>query len=1445
MAGSPQRRHQDDITAEHPIQRKRPGPGRFRQLMAMLLLISILVALNQGNAQQVAALILVAAISLSWTVGQFARSWGIPTALAFLATGVLMGEPLADLVSALEVYWPDVDGLLNDRMRAMGAPLRASAMGIAMLWVGRQVNFRRAREEWPTIAGLTVGHLTAATALGGVLYWLALGPQSNQAAPARIIHDLGDLVGLAITMTSASVLLVASVLQELRSEGPVARTALRTALLVELVALAVLALAQPLLGVEVPLLRDPGSIERIGGTLLMGVLAGGLIMAGTRKSQGHGLYVAVAVVLCALVANRVSLSIPLMMLTAGLMLGQFAPGQEDDAIDRLLPISFAVLFTFAGAALPLALIIPVLPIALGLAVLRAVVLLPAATGIARLIAGPSKASRYGWTALVATSIPVAGLMNWGALFSDVEANEELTAILWGIAAVTGALGPIFLRAAITLVEETDEIPESLRNQVGVRHRRDGWVDAGTMSHPDLTTQLAELQDDLSVLVEDLRGGPARLWKDSAEDYLTALRQASRRFEHRLKTISTMEEAEERQEAYLHAAEDFIDRWRSHVLDHSARVGRTLWDPEELVDILDQIVQSSPRTIQVPRTKSPSRGLRLAQSLLYLVSGSGKNRTIPLRQLYRYHLSGKVIERLEGVPAVMVNAEFNLSATTRALMLRALDQSRAMVQAKDPDKARLLLREDMQSQFDSALKGLDAVVDATCGRFKSILTHATTDIATDMERIGTVTLPARSRAWRKVQADRKAALAHLDDGMPGAMKAAATRFSALSLEMELLSLQTSVEAELDRHGTRIARQVRGRAYLQLERVQQALPEALEDLQAICQSDMTGAERAEAVHERVNQLTRITQEASRGTETLRDELAGHDALQPLLDAMSRASNSLTERYEVPVGSALEGAWSLPSDLQTAEVPFRKLVVDHLETTVTRNLLDLTRRYASKVDQVRHVVDDLEQVLNFNADLAASEMSGFAEDRPTDNSQRLAIQILLQGLPRQKELVADAMEASKEWFGQVEQKLRDVVITELEHLRAMIADGEFQEIQPAPERTLTTARRKGSEVLPELARRADQARLQAMDLVGQDRLDDLRDALGLQPSPDFRQALGPSSFRRPAPTAHIPIVYKRLFSGRALEAGELLEGRRALAEELAATLSSRSRGTLQAAALLGADGVGRQTVIRDALRHLKARTVYEHAPEGPVTVEQVRGWFDRGTHGHVHVVRHLHYFFQLKPGGFEALKALVEGIAKDAQRNVWIVSTNPHVWRYACDFAPLARVLPYAIHLEPFGQKELEEALLARHEMSGFSLRFAELDIDADQRAKQRFQSHWFRQFHRATEGIARDAMALWLSAIVDVDVAKKEVVMGAVPQVPLVALRRLTPRSLLTLQAASRQGWIDEATYMRLFREPEVQATARLSSLAHWGLLEWRDERYKMPAHLIRALHRVIKERGWAE
>lgn len=1040
---------------------------------------------------------------------------------------------------------------------------------------------------------------------------------------------------------------------------------------------------------------------------------------------------------------------------------------------------------------------------------------------------------------------------------------------------------------------------------------DAWGPPLETSAPELDRAVRELSADLTEVAQSVVDEPLARFRDDALAYVRDLRREFLRH-HRRIAVSAQDERSEvgpSQALRIEQAE-LAEKWRAAVLSRAARVKQqATWDAAPIVDAVESIIDGLPSNVQgtyeaqsfVGKNDDPF-GLTLGRAWLRTrrtmggVFGDGMPpRNVDLRALARWHLWGLLPERLEPVAALFTAAEAHLADRTRSIFdglvvlldslaekAEASERAERAARAKPRSEAtpseggaadvdvdastaapevtqehfdqRLReIREAVEEELMLAVQEIDRIVDDVALRTSVALGTCLRGLKEDSVTIGTPDLPLKRRAASTLYKRRDEALRWLERGSIAGRDTSAALYSRLALEMELIGLEARVKDALEEHASSLGRDVKGRAHRQVERVHQAICASELRFAELIASDASSAQLTLEVREMCEPLVRTSAEAARVAALLRDQLTDERSVTRVLDALNRAAQSLTDLYRIPAGRVARGEYRLPPQVGTVEVPFREWVLARIETSLAPRLLASTRDVAAKVEPLAQSISEFERRVAFNVELAASELSLHDAETPPAHTKKLLREMIGGTLERNRELFAGHADASEAWGDDVRLAVRDAVLSGLDELRTGIVDGDLGRIRQRIVRDV--GGRRVARLLDDVRRAVRRSWVIASgalrDAIGATRLDRLRTRLGL-PAQLAREETVSTTLAVPSPSVPIPMVYRRLFSAQALEAGDILTGRDAALRRAMNIFEGREQGVLRAVAIVGPDGVGKSAFVNAVVRARRWPKVRELSLDAPATMEEIDALFETQGEGHLVVVTGLHWLRTLEPGGFAPLRRLVEGVVADGGKNAFLLRADSLIWAQCKEAAPIAEAFPEIVRLDPLDADALAAAVLARHTLSGYGLVFSQ-GVEPESRLEDvvlqataplsRPQDTFFRALHAASGGLLRDALRLWLASVEQVDEAGDFVHLGPVPAPSIYALRRLPETELLAMYQVARQGWMDARVLASLFRIDETTAAARLGALAQLGILEKKGSVWRIAVHLRGSIHRLLEERGY--
>ena len=382
--------------------------------------------------------------------GLLAKRIRLPKLTGYLVVGMLVGPSALGLISR-----PMLDSLQL---------VNGMAVAMIALTAGTELEVQRIKPLARTVFAITM------VAVLGTICLLALAVFGCRSllpffAPMDGPQTLSVALLLGIVMVAQSPAVVVALRDELRADGPVARTALAVVVLADLVVIFLFALCSTLtkamFGASAAVLHTLGTLAwEIVGSLVAGLLVGLVLIVFLRKVRGGtALFLLAVTFVIAEIGGRLGFDPLILALAAGALVRN-ASDTADALHDQLqisaLPV-YVLFFCVAGASLRLdALSVVWLPATL-IVVVRATGLLIGTNIAARLAQAPLAVRRFAGFGL----LPQAGLaLALSMLFSRTfpEFGAHASALTLSVVALNELLAPIAYRLALEKSGEAGREP---------------------------------------------------------------------------------------------------------------------------------------------------------------------------------------------------------------------------------------------------------------------------------------------------------------------------------------------------------------------------------------------------------------------------------------------------------------------------------------------------------------------------------------------------------------------------------------------------------------------------------------------------------------------------------------------------------------------------------------------------------------------------------------------------------------------------------------------------------------------------------------------------------------------------------------------------------------------------------------------------------------------------
>ena len=449
------------------------------------------------------------------------------------------------------------------------------------------------------------------------------------------------------------------------------------------------------------------------------------------------------------------------------------------------------------------------------------------------------------------------------------------------------------------------------------------------------------------------------------------------------------------------------------------------------------------------------------------------------------------------------------------------------------------------------------------RLSGILGALSKDFQSDLLQMGTIDLPSRKRRYSGC-CESNEGLRLIKRPIQHCTNKRWTAYKRLHSILECVSKSCA------RHYTQISDSTRSRKRHHSNPTHLgSTRHTLIELDAL----LTNEDKVEALIDGIRDCTapleHVVQAACDSLIQLYDELGNDATLSPFLDEL--VSKQMRCRRTINYQYSEKPSWKCQS---SHDRRYRcRTLVAIMETNAPESVLSQLHDAARTARQIFDVVDEFRRIVPFNRELATGDLTNLDSKSASEETRQLIRELLVGSLSRSQLRIEEQLTQQSDWastlFDQIEGQILDVI----NDIRLSMTSGDSEAI---------TSRLRQIAALRYLAN--DTPFLEnvfnnashwlgntASNLIGPARLQQWRKELGLTTVGETVLPR-PEDFQLDQSSEHIPVVYRRLFSDRALEAGDLLSGREdvfssALTQLLAPEKNGRS------VAIVGPPGVGNE--------------------------------------------------------------------------------------------------------------------------------------------------------------------------------------------------------------------------------------------------------------------------------
>jgi hypothetical protein len=240
-------------------------------------------------------------------------------------------------------------------------------------------------------------------------------------------------------------------------------------------------------------------------------------------------------------------------------------------------------------------------------------------------------------------------------------------------------------------------------------------------------------------------------------------------------------------------------------------------------------------------------------------------------------------------------------------------------------------------------------------------------------------------------------------------------------------------------------------------------------------------------------------------------------------------------------------------------------------------------------------------------------------------------------------------------------------------------------------------------------------------------------------------------------LPLYYRNLFTGQVNINESFFVGRDERVRTGASVLRGERSAGPRSVLVSGSRGAGKTTLCQQIATASKGDVFWIAAPPGgDATVAGLRAAFEAGLGRRgspaqllrrlperaIVVIDDLDLWWERRPGGLDAIDALVDTVAGAGERVGFVLAGTTATLRVLQGLRPLSRVVQAEVDCQPLAARALEKVVMARHGSTGLGLRLAGRDSLGSWTRARLFDAHF--DYARGNVGYA---LRSWVTHIDD--------------------------------------------------------------------------------------------------
>lgn len=356
-----------------------------------------------------------------------------------------------------------------------------------------------------------------------------------------------------------------------------------------------------------------------------------------------------------------------------------------------------------------------------------------------------------------------------------------------------------------------------------------------------------------------------------------------------------------------------------------------------------------------------------------------------------------------------------------------------------------------------------------------------------------------------------------------------------------------------------------------------------------------------------------------------------------------------------------------------------------------------------------------------------------------------------------------------------------------------------------------------------------------------------------------------------AGLPDGYRQIFTLEPIDSDEFLVGREQDLQTMTAAVRRFDAGHPTAVAVYGEKGSGKTSLIRATIRRvlpgrpLRAIELHRLTSHPEALLGVLRDMFGhpdadslaelarilRQEPLQVAIIEDAHRLFHRRVGGFDALRTFLGFLSETRPNVLWILTMDQYAWTYLDRVLDIGRSFEFEICTTNLPPDTIQQAILARHEVSGYALRFEPDERLQHSRRFRRLASERARQAEarrafladlaRVADGNIFVALFYWLRSIAAVE--PHTLVLRGPRTIEASVLEDLPLEVLHTAAAVILHGGLTAEEHAACFQLTAEHSRLALAAMADARLLfRGEDGTYRINKVLYRPFVRLLRDRN---